>query len=92
MEEWNNEWYEHFKLVYRNNAKQILNHPDLALLIKHEKQEGQHSWVWQRPYIGKRTCSKCGMVVSIQNHKKVGRCKPTPEFEFVSLSEILKEV
>ena len=39
----------------------------------------KHSWVWREPDFNLRIkkCLQCGMVVSIQNHKKVGECKGT---------------
>ena len=35
----------------------------------------KHNWIWHRPTAGLRQCRLCGMVVSIQNHRKVGECK-----------------
>ena len=35
----------------------------------------KHSWIWQRPRLGFRQCIQCGMVASIQHHKRVGECK-----------------
>ncbi len=38
----------------------------------------RHYWRWEIPSlgyrIGKRTCDKCGKVLSITNHAKVGPC------------------
>ena len=35
----------------------------------------KHNWIWHRPSNGRKQCLQCGMVISIQNHRKVGECK-----------------
>ena len=40
--------------------------------------KGKHEWLWDVPSqgyrFGKRTCRKCGKVLSITNHTKVNPC------------------
>ena len=40
-----------------------------------EAKKKRHSWIWQQPALGYRRCKKCGRVLEITEHMKVGECR-----------------
>ncbi len=38
------------------------------------KVNERHDWIWRTPEQGKKTCQKCGMVVGVWKHDKLGAC------------------
>ncbi len=38
------------------------------------KIKERHDWVWRIPEHGKRTCQKCGLVIDIWKHDRLGPC------------------
>ena len=67
-----------------NKARDEAVNEILSLFPKVLSRE-RHDWKWKVPcegYVfGKRTCVKCGKVLSIMSHVKVGKCLATVKEE-----------